>query len=86
MKDILDMVAAPHFTIQVKTPNKENPTQAFFVGPDNIRIELLADKNLATVSESHQIDLGNPYRTDRADGGGAFSAKPEAGAAVTHCP
>jgi len=60
MKDILDKVAAQHFTIQVVNPNKENPTQAFFLGPDDIRIELLADKNLATVSENHQVHFFTP--------------------------
>jgi hypothetical protein len=31
------------------------PTRVFFLGPDDILIELLADKDLATVSENHQI-------------------------------
>jgi len=60
MKDILDKVTAQHFTIQVVNPNKEAPTQAFFLGPDDIRIELLADKNLATVSENHQVHFFSP--------------------------
>jgi catechol 2,3-dioxygenase-like lactoylglutathione lyase family enzyme len=60
MKDILDKVAAQHFTIQVENPNKDNPTQAFFLGPDDIRIELLADKNLTTVSENHQVHFFTP--------------------------
>ena len=55
MKDILAKVAAQHFTIQVANPNKDNPTQAFFLGPDDIRIELLAGPNLTTVSENHQV-------------------------------
>jgi catechol 2,3-dioxygenase-like lactoylglutathione lyase family enzyme len=60
MKDILDKVAALHFTIQVVNPNKDQPTQAFFLGPDNIRIELLAGPNLTTVSENHQVHFFTP--------------------------
>jgi catechol 2,3-dioxygenase-like lactoylglutathione lyase family enzyme len=60
LKDILDKVAAQHFTIQVVNPNKDNPTQAFFLGPDDIRIELLADKKLTTVSENHQVHFFTP--------------------------
>ncbi len=60
MKDILDKVAAQHFTIQVTNPNKDNPTQAFFLGPDDIRIELLAGPNLTTVSENHQVHFFTP--------------------------
>jgi catechol 2,3-dioxygenase-like lactoylglutathione lyase family enzyme len=60
MKDILDKVAAQHFTIQVVNPNKDNPTQAFFLGPDDIRIELLAGPNLTTVSENHQVHFFTP--------------------------
>jgi catechol 2,3-dioxygenase-like lactoylglutathione lyase family enzyme len=60
MKDVLDKVAAQHFTIQVTNPNKDNPTQAFFLGPDDIRIELLADKNLATTAENHQVHFFTP--------------------------
>jgi len=60
MKDILDKVAAAHFTIQVENPNKDNPTQAFILGPDDIRIELLADKKLTAVSENHQVHFFTP--------------------------
>ena len=60
MKDILDKVAAQHFTIQLENPNQENPTQAFFLGPDDVRIELLADKKLGTVSENHQVHFFTP--------------------------
>jgi len=60
MKDILDKVAAQHFTIQVTNPNKDNPTQAFFLGPDDIRIELLAGPNLTTVAENHQVHFFTP--------------------------
>jgi len=59
MKDILDKVAAQNFTIQVKNP-PENPKQAFFLGPDDIRIELLADDKLTTVSENHQVHFFTP--------------------------
>jgi catechol 2,3-dioxygenase-like lactoylglutathione lyase family enzyme len=60
MKDILAKVEAQHFTIQVVNPNKDNPTQAFFLGPDDIRIELLAGPNLTTVSENHQVHFFTP--------------------------
>lgn len=60
IKDILDKVAAQNFTIQVVNPNKEKPTQAFFLGPDDIRIELLAGPNLTTVSENHQVHFFSP--------------------------
>lgn len=60
MKDVLAKVAAQGFTIQVVNPNKDNPTQAFFLGPDNIRIELLAGPKLTTVSENHQVHFFTP--------------------------
>jgi len=60
MKDVLAKVEAQHFTIQVVNPNKDNPTQAFFLGPDDIRIELLAGPNLTTVSENHQVHFFTP--------------------------
>jgi catechol 2,3-dioxygenase-like lactoylglutathione lyase family enzyme len=60
MKDILAKVEAQHFTIQVVNPNKDNPTQAFFLGPDDVRIELLAGPNLTTVSENHQVHFFTP--------------------------
>jgi catechol 2,3-dioxygenase-like lactoylglutathione lyase family enzyme len=60
MKDILAKVAAQNFTIQVTNPNNDNPSQAFFLGPDNIRIELLAGPNLATVAENHQVHFFTP--------------------------
>jgi catechol 2,3-dioxygenase-like lactoylglutathione lyase family enzyme len=55
MRDTLDKVAAQHFIIQT-----QNPNQAFFLGPDDIRIELLTDKNLASVSENHQVHFFTP--------------------------
>jgi hypothetical protein len=60
MKDIVDKVAAQHFTIQVENPNKDNPTQVFCLGPEGIGIELLTDKNLAIVSENHQVHFFSP--------------------------
>jgi catechol 2,3-dioxygenase-like lactoylglutathione lyase family enzyme len=60
IKDILAKVEAQHFTIQVVNPNKDNPTQAFFLGPDNLRVELLAGPNLTTVSENHQVHFFTP--------------------------
>jgi catechol 2,3-dioxygenase-like lactoylglutathione lyase family enzyme len=60
LKDILAKVAEAHFTIQVVNPNKDNPTQAFFLGPDDIRIELLAGPNITTVSENHQVHFFSP--------------------------
>lgn len=44
----------------MENPNKDNPTQVFFLGPDDIRIELLAGKNLAAVSENHQVHFVTP--------------------------
>jgi outer membrane lipoprotein-sorting protein len=38
----------------------KNPTQAFFLGPDDLRIELLADDKLTTVSENHQVHFFTP--------------------------
>ncbi|MGA2880472.1 MAG: VOC family protein [Bryobacteraceae bacterium] len=55
MKGTLDKVTAQHFTIQT-----QNPNQAFILGPDDIRVELLTDKNLATVSENHQVHFFTP--------------------------
>jgi hypothetical protein len=40
MKDILDKVSAQHFTIQITNPNKDNPTQAFFLGPEANGVKL----------------------------------------------
>lgn len=60
MKDVLAKVAAQNFTIQVVNPNKDNLTQAFLLGPDNIRIELLAGPNLTTVAENHQVHFFTP--------------------------
>jgi len=59
MNDILEKVAAQHFTIQLKNP-PDNPKQAFFLGPDDIRIELLADDKLPTPSENHQVHFFTP--------------------------
>ena len=60
MKDVLAKVEAQHYTIQVVNPNRDNPTQAFFVGPDQLRVELLAGPNLTTVSENHQVHFFTP--------------------------
>jgi catechol 2,3-dioxygenase-like lactoylglutathione lyase family enzyme len=62
IKDILAKVEAQHFTIQVVNPSKDspNPTQAFFLGPDDLRIELLPGPNLTTVSENHQVHFFTP--------------------------
>jgi catechol 2,3-dioxygenase-like lactoylglutathione lyase family enzyme len=60
MKDILAKVADQHFTIQVVNPNKDNPNQAFLLGPDDLRIELLAGPNITTVSENHQVHFFTP--------------------------
>ncbi len=60
LKDVLAKVEAQHFTVQVTNPNKDNPTQVFFLGPDNLRVELLADKNLSTVAENHQVHFFTP--------------------------
>lgn len=60
MKDILAKVAAAHYNIQVVNPNKDDPKQAFFLGPDDVRIELLAGPNLTTVSENHQVHFFTP--------------------------
>jgi hypothetical protein len=38
----------------------DNPRQAFFLGPDDIRIELLSDAKLTTVSENHQVRFFSP--------------------------
>jgi hypothetical protein len=45
---------------QVTNPNKDNPTQAFFLGPDDTPIELLAGPNLTTVSENHRVHFFTP--------------------------
>jgi catechol 2,3-dioxygenase-like lactoylglutathione lyase family enzyme len=55
MKDTMDKVAAQHFSIQTQKPN-----QSFFLGPDDIRIELLADDKLTTTSENHQVHFFTP--------------------------
>jgi catechol 2,3-dioxygenase-like lactoylglutathione lyase family enzyme len=60
MKDILAKVAAANYTIQVVNPNKDNPNQAFFLGPDDLRVELLAGPNLTTVAENHQVHFFTP--------------------------
>jgi catechol 2,3-dioxygenase-like lactoylglutathione lyase family enzyme len=60
IKDILAKVEAQHFTVQVVNPNRDNPNQIFFLGPDDIRIELLAGPNLTTVSENHQVHFFTP--------------------------
>jgi catechol 2,3-dioxygenase-like lactoylglutathione lyase family enzyme len=62
MKDILAKVAAANFTIQVVNPSKDSPspTQAFFLGPDDLRVELLAGPNLTTVAENHQVHFFTP--------------------------
>jgi catechol 2,3-dioxygenase-like lactoylglutathione lyase family enzyme len=60
IKDILDKAAAEHYTIQVVNPNKDKPNQAFLLGPDDLRIELLAGPNITTVSENHQVHFFTP--------------------------
>ncbi len=60
IKDILDKVAAEHYTIQVVNPNKDKPTQAFLIGPDDLRVELLAGPNIASVAENHQVHFFTP--------------------------
>jgi len=60
MKDILDKAAAEHYTIQVVNPNKDKPTQAFLLGPDDLRIELLAGPNITAVAENHQVHFFSP--------------------------
>ena len=41
-------------------PNRDRPDQVFLLGPDGIRIELLAGKNLPTVAENHQVHFFTP--------------------------
>lgn len=60
LKDILAKVAAEHYTIEVVNPNKDNPTQAFVLGPDDLRIELLAGPKIASVAENHQVHFFTP--------------------------
>ena len=60
IKDILAKVAAEHYTIQVVNPNKDEPKQAFLLGPDDLRIELLAGPNITTVAENHQVHFFTP--------------------------
>jgi catechol 2,3-dioxygenase-like lactoylglutathione lyase family enzyme len=60
LKDILNKAAAEHYTIQVVNPNKDDPKQAFLLGPDDLRIELLASPNIATVAENHQVHFFTP--------------------------
>lgn len=60
IKDVLAKVAAQNYAIQVVNPNKDNPNQAFFVGPDNLRVELLTGPNLTTVAENHQVHFFTP--------------------------
>jgi catechol 2,3-dioxygenase-like lactoylglutathione lyase family enzyme len=60
IKDILAKVAAEHYTIQVVNPNKDNPNQAFLIGPDDLRVELLAGPNITAVAENHQVHFFTP--------------------------
>jgi catechol 2,3-dioxygenase-like lactoylglutathione lyase family enzyme len=60
IKDILAKVAAEHYTIEVVNPNKDEPKQAFVLGPDDLRVELLAGPNIATVAENHQVHFFTP--------------------------
>lgn len=60
IKGILDKAAAEHDTIQVVNPNKDKPNQAFLLGPDDLRIELLAAPNITTISENHQVHFFTP--------------------------
>jgi catechol 2,3-dioxygenase-like lactoylglutathione lyase family enzyme len=60
IKDILDKAAAEHYTIQVVNPNKDKPNQAFLLGPDDLRVELLAGPNITTIAENHQVHFFTP--------------------------
>ena len=60
IKDILDKAAAEHYTIQVVNPNKDKPNQAFLLGPDDLRIELLAGPNITAIAENHQVHFFTP--------------------------
>ena len=60
IKDILDKAAAEHYTVQVVNPNKDKPNQAFLLGPDDLRIELLAGPNITAVAENHQVHFFTP--------------------------
>ncbi|HTW64813.1 MAG TPA: VOC family protein [Bryobacteraceae bacterium] len=60
IKEILAKIAAQHYTIQVVNPNKDKPTQAFVLGPDDLRIELLAGPKITTVAENHQVHFFTP--------------------------
>jgi catechol 2,3-dioxygenase-like lactoylglutathione lyase family enzyme len=60
IKDILDKAAAAHYTIQVVNPNKDNPNQAFLLGPDDLRVELLAGPKITAIAENHQVHFFTP--------------------------
>ena len=60
IKDILDKAAAEHYTIQVVNPNKDKPNQAFLLGPDDLRVELLAGPNITAIAENHQVHFFTP--------------------------
>jgi catechol 2,3-dioxygenase-like lactoylglutathione lyase family enzyme len=60
LKDILSKAAAEHYVIEVVNPNKDEPKQAFLRGPDDLRVELLASPNIATVAENHQVHFFTP--------------------------
>ncbi len=60
IKDILDKAAAEHYTIQVVNPNKDKPNQAFLLGPDDLRIELLAGPKITAIAENHQVHFFTP--------------------------
>jgi catechol 2,3-dioxygenase-like lactoylglutathione lyase family enzyme len=60
IKDILDKAAGEHYTIQVVNPDKDKPSQVFLLGPDDLRVELLAGPNIATIAENHQVHFFTP--------------------------
>jgi catechol 2,3-dioxygenase-like lactoylglutathione lyase family enzyme len=60
LKDVLAKIDAAHYTIQVVNPNKDNPTQAFVLGPDDLRVELLAGPKITSVAENHQVHFFTP--------------------------
>ena len=60
IKDILDKAAAEHYAIQAVNPNKDKPNQAFLLGPDDLRIELLAGPNITAIAENHQVHFFTP--------------------------
>jgi hypothetical protein len=59
VKDVLDNVAARHFTIQAENPTKENLTQAFT--PQAVgKVNVATEQGLAL--EANGVKLDTPYR------------------------